>query len=40
MPHSNNDVELKILHKNLNEKTELFYHDVIATARKNIPHIG
>ncbi len=37
MPHSNNDVELKILYKNLNEKTELFYHDVIATARKTFP---
>ena len=37
MSQSNNDVELKILHKNLNEKTELFYHDVIATARKTFP---
>ena len=34
MPESNNDVELKILHKSLNDKTELFYHDVISTARK------
>lgn len=34
---SNNDVTLKILYKNLNEKTELFYHDVIATARKTLP---
>ena len=31
---SNNDVELKILHKNINDKTELLYHDVISTARK------
>jgi len=37
MTQSHNDVELKILHKNLNEKTELFYHDVIATARKTFP---
>ena len=37
MTQSNNDVELKILHKNLNEKTELFFHDVIATARKTFP---
>ena len=37
MTQSNNDVELKILHKNLNKKTELFFHDVIATARKTFP---
>ena len=37
MTQSNNDVELKILHKNLNEKTELFFHDIIATARKTFP---
>ena len=35
--HSNNDVELKLLYNKLNEKTELFYHDVIATARKIFP---
>ena len=37
MTKSNNDVELKILHKNLNEKTDLFYHDIITTARKTLP---
>ncbi len=37
MTQTNNDVEIKILHKNLNEKTELFYHDVISTARKIFP---
>jgi pyruvate/2-oxoglutarate/acetoin dehydrogenase E1 component len=37
MTQSNNDVELKILHRNLNEKTELFFRDVIATARKTFP---
>jgi 2-oxoisovalerate dehydrogenase E1 component len=31
---TNNEVELKILHKDINEKTELFYHDVINSARK------
>ena len=34
---TNNDVELKMLFKNLNDKTELFYHDIIATARKTRP---
>ena len=37
MTQSNNDVELKILYKNLNTKTELFFHDVISTARKTLP---
>ncbi|MGB2253043.1 MAG: transketolase C-terminal domain-containing protein, partial [Flavobacteriaceae bacterium] len=37
MTQSHNDVELKILHNNLNQKTELFYHDIIATARKTFP---
>ena len=37
MAQSNNDVELKILHKNLNDKTILFYHDIITTARKTLP---
>ncbi len=37
MTQSNSDVELKILHRNLNEKTELFFRDVIATARKTFP---
>ena len=37
MTQSHNDVELKILHKSLNQKTELFYHDIIATARKTFP---
>ncbi len=37
MSQSNNDVALKMLHKNLNEKTDLFYHDVISTARKTLP---
>ena len=37
MDQSNNDVELKILYKKLNEKTVLFYHDIIATARKSLP---
>ena len=31
---TNNEVELKIIHKDINEKTELFYHDVINSARK------
>ncbi len=31
---TNNDVALKILHKDINEKTEIFYHDVIKSARK------
>ena len=31
---TNNDVALKILHKDLKEKDELFYHDVINSARK------
>ena len=31
---TNNEVELKIIHKDINEKTELFYHDVISSARK------
>ena len=39
MTQSNNDVELKILHKSLNEKTELFFRDVISTARKTLPII-
>lgn len=37
MTQSHNDVELKMLHKNLNEKTELFYHDIVSTARKLFP---
>ena len=37
LTRSNNDVELKILHKNLNEKTELFFHDIVSTARKTLP---
>jgi len=37
LPFTNNDVELKILYKNLNDKTELFYHDIISTARKTLP---
>ncbi len=37
MTQTNNDVELKMLFKNLNDKTELFYHDIIATARKTRP---
>lgn len=31
---TNNEVELKIIHRDINEKTELFYHDVINSARK------
>ena len=31
---TNNEVELKILHNYINEKTELFYHDIINSARK------
>ncbi len=31
---TNNEVELKIIHKDINDKTELFYHDVINSARK------
>ena len=34
MLKTNNDVALKLLHKELNEKTELFYHEVIGAARK------
>tara|TARA_B100001173_G_C16027093_1_gene564598 strand:- start:2326 stop:4734 length:2409 start_codon:yes stop_codon:yes gene_type:complete len=34
---TNNDVELKILQKKLNDKREIFYHDVISTARKTFP---
>ena len=34
---SNNDVALKMLHKSLNEKTDLFYQDIISTARKTLP---
>ena len=30
---TNNEVELKIIHKDINEKIELFYHDVINSAR-------
>ena len=37
LAQSNNDVALKMLHQRLNEKSELFYHDVIATARKSLP---
>ena len=37
MSVSNNDVQLKILYKNINNKTELFYHDIISTARKVFP---
>lgn len=37
LTRSNNDVELKILYKNLNEKTELFFHDIVSTARKTLP---
>ena len=34
---SNNDVELKILYKKLTQKTELFYHDIVSTARMTFP---
>ena len=34
---SNNDVELRILYKNLIQKTELFYHDIVSTARMTFP---
>ena len=34
---SNNDVELRILYQNLTQKTELFYHDVVSTARMTFP---
>ncbi len=34
IPKTNNDVSLKLLHQKLNEKTELFYHDVIGCARQ------
>ena len=32
--NTNKDVALKIIHKELNEKTELFYHDVLTSAKK------
>ena len=34
---SNNDVELKILFNNLTQKKELFYHDIVSTARMSLP---
>lgn len=34
---SNNDVELRMLYKNLTQKTELFYHDIVSTARMTFP---
>lgn len=34
---SHNDVELRILYKNLIQKTELFYHDIVSTARMTFP---
>ena len=34
MKNKDIDVALKIIHKELNEKTELFYHDVLTSAKK------
>jgi len=34
---SNNDVELKILYNKITQKTELFYHDIVSTARMTFP---
>ena len=34
---SNNDVELKILYNKLTQKKELFYHDIVSTARMSLP---
>ena len=37
LSQSNNDVALKMIRKNLNEKTELFYHDIVSAARQSLP---
>lgn len=37
LSQSNNDVALKMIRKNLNEKTELFYHDIVSGARQSLP---
>ena len=37
LSQSNNDVALKMVHQNLNKKTELFYRDIVSAARQTLP---